>query len=189
MREVGHSDAEGVSALRRLHIGGHVRSEGWEVLDANAGPAVDHVGDARDLGRFEAATFAAVYASHVLEHFDYKDELSAVLREWHRVLEPGGTLYVSVPNLDVLASLFVLKEQLTIEERFMVMRMIFGGHVDKWDYHLAGLDADFLAYFLGDAGFVDLQKVATFGLFEDTSAMLFKGVPISLNVTARKPDG
>jgi predicted SAM-dependent methyltransferase len=176
-----------VSALRKLHIGGHVRTDGWEVLDANAGPAVDHLGDARDLGRFDAGTFAALYASHVLEHFDYKDEISAVLREWRRVLEPGGTLYVSVPDLDVLASLFVLKDKLGVEERFHVMRMMFGGHVDKYDYHLTGLDADFLAYFLTEAGFVDLRKVPAFGLFQDTSGMLFKGIPISLNVTARKP--
>jgi len=60
------------------------------VLDANPGPFVDHVGDAGDLSRFETGTFAAVYASHVLEHFDYKDGLVAALREWNRVLAPGG---------------------------------------------------------------------------------------------------
>jgi predicted SAM-dependent methyltransferase len=171
---------------RKLHIGGQVRADGWEILDANAGPLVDHVGDAGDLGRFEAGAFAAVYASHVLEHFDYKDALGAALREWHRVLAPGGTLYVSVPDLDVLASLFVLKDKLTIEERFHVMRMIFGGHVDRHDYHLVGLDADFLATFLAEAGFVNLRRVKAFGLFDDTSAMMWKGVPISLNVIAEK---
>jgi len=175
------------STSRKLHIGGHVRVSGWEVLDANPGAVVDHVGDAGDLGRFETGAFEAVYASHVLEHFDYKDALGAALREWHRVLSPGGQLYVSVPDLDVLASLFVLKEKLTVEERYLVMRMMFGGHIDRFDYHLVGLSVDFLATFLGEAGFVNLRKVRSFGLFEDTSAMLFKGVPISLNVVAEKP--
>jgi predicted SAM-dependent methyltransferase len=173
-------------ASRKLHVGGQVRSSGWEIIDVNPGAVVDHVGDARDLGRFESGTFEAVYASHVLEHFDYKDALEAALREWNRVLSPGGTLYVSVPDLDVLASLFVLKEKLTIEERYLVMRMMFGGHVDQFDYHLVGLSVDFLTTFLAEAGFVNLRKVTTFGLFQDTSAMLFKGIPISLNVMAEK---
>ena len=76
--------------------------------------------------------------------------------------------------------------KLTLEERYLVMRMIFGGHVDKFDYHQVGLSVDFLAAFLTEAAFVNLRRVASFGLFEDTSAMLFKGVPISLNVVAEK---
>lgn len=40
---------------------------------------------------------------------------------------------------------------------------------------------------LGDAGYANFQRVRTFGLFKDTSDMVFKGVPISLNVTAPKP--
>lgn len=67
------------------------------------------------------------------------------------------------------------------------MRMIFGGHIDRHDYHQVGLDADFLATFLTEAGFVNLRRVPSFGLFQDTSTMLWKGFPISLNVTAEKP--
>jgi predicted SAM-dependent methyltransferase len=171
---------------RQLHIGGRVRAEGWEIMDANAGPAVDHVGDAGDLGRFAAGTFSTVYASHVLEHFDYKDALAATIAEWHRVLTPGGTLYVSVPDLAILASLFVLRDKFTIDERYQIMRMIFGGHVDRYDYHQVGLDPEFLATFLQEAGFVDLRRVPTFGLFDDTSSMLWNGYPISLNVVAKK---
>jgi len=171
---------------RKLHIGGQVRTEGWEVLDANPRPTVDHLGDARDLKQFEEGAFDALYASHVLEHFDYKDELPATLREWRRVLAPGGTLFVSVPDMRVLASLFVLKDELTVQERYDVMRMIFGGHVDRYDYHLIGFDIDFLTIFLTEAGFQNPRRVPTFGLFEDTSAMSFKGVPISLNMICQK---
>ena len=173
--------------MRKLHIGGHVRADGWEILDANPGPVVDHVGDARDLSQFADETFAAVYASHVVEHLDYKDELVTTLREWRRVMAAGGTLYVSVPDLARLASLFVLRDQLDLQERFHVMRMMFGGHADRYDYHVVGLDQDFLATFLADAGFGNLKRVASFGLFNDTSEMLFKGIPISLNVIAEKP--
>ncbi len=171
---------------RRLHIGGWKGAEGWEVLDVNPGPAVDHVGDARDLRAFHDNTFAEIYASHVVEHFDYRNELLLVLKEWLRVLSPGGTLYVSVPDLDVLARLFLDRERLSFQDRFMVMRMIFGGHVDKHDYHLVGLNEEFLTDLLRAAGFTGMRKVADFGLFHDTSSMLFKDVAISVNVVCKK---
>lgn len=171
---------------RKLHIGGQVKAPGWEVFDANPGPIVDHVGNARDLKVFADNTFEALYASHVLEHFDYTGELGATLIEWRRVLAPGGTFYVSVPDLDVLARLF-LDRQLSVQDRFLVMMMIFGGHVDKYDYHLAGLNQDFMLQFLAFAGFVDVIRVARFDFFNDTSILELRGVPISLNLIARKP--
>lgn len=172
---------------RRLHIGGQVRKDGWEVLDANPGPVVDHVGNANDLSRFPDGTFAEIYASHVVEHLDYKDELVRTLKEWHRVLVPGGRLYVSVPDMDILSEMFLAKDQLSLEERFFVMRMMFGGHVDKYDYHVVGLNEEFLGEFLELAGFNNVTRVGDFGMFEDTSAMRFRGIAISVNLIAEKP--
>jgi predicted SAM-dependent methyltransferase len=173
--------------VRRLHIGGRIRTPGWEVLDAIPGPHVDHVGNAKDLRLFADGTFAEVYAAHVLEHFDYKDEIPPTLKEWHRVLEPGGLLHVSVPDLNVLARLFCDRQRLSPEDRFAVMRMIFGGHMDRYDYHLVGLYDELLVFFLGSAGFATVKPVADFGLFEDSSSFTVHGVKISLNVTAFKP--
>jgi predicted SAM-dependent methyltransferase len=172
---------------RRLHIGGREQRPGWEILDVNPGPHVDHLGNAVDLGRFADGTFVEVYASHVLEHFDYKEALVAALREWHRVLTPGGTLRLSVPDLDILAHLVLQRHVLDVNQRFQVMRMIFGGHVDGHDYHLVGLNQEFLAGFLAAAGFDQLQRVQRHGLFRDTSDMMVAGTPISLNLTASKP--
>jgi predicted SAM-dependent methyltransferase len=172
--------------MRKLHIGGQVRTPGWEVIDANPGPCVDHVGNAADLSRFATATFTDVYASHVLEHFDYKDDLASTLKEWRRVLITGGTLHVSVPDLDILARLFCERQQLSAQDRYMVMRMIFGGHLDKYDYHLVGLNEEFLVQYLTNAGFTNMRRVEELGLFDDTSTMTLRGVPISLNMTAVK---
>jgi FkbM family methyltransferase len=172
---------------RKLHIGGNQQSTDWEILNVVPGPYVDHLCDARDLSRFPNNTFTDIYASHVLEHFDYMNELEAVLKEWYRVLAPGGTLYISVPDIDVLAHLVTLKDQLTVEERFSVMRMIFGGHMDKYDYHAVGFNQDLLMLFLANAGFENIQNVHHFGFFNDASCLLFKGVPISLNMTTVKP--
>jgi predicted SAM-dependent methyltransferase len=173
--------------MRRLHIGGQVKLNGWEVIDANPGPHVDHVGNAGDLSRFETATFVEIYASHVLEHFDYKRELLPTLKEWHRVLIPGGMLHLSVPDLDILARIFADRQMLVnADERFTVMQMIFGGHDDPHDFHQVGLNEEFLAKFLKDAGFVKAARVPFFGICVDTSTIAVKNVPISLNMTALK---
>jgi len=172
---------------RRLHIGGVAAAPGWEVLNANAAPYVDHVGNANDLSRFTDGTFSDVYASHVLEHLDYAGELQATLVEWLRVLAPGGRLHVSVPDLDVLSDLMLLKDRLTVDQRFQVMRMMFGGHVDRYDYHQVGLNEDFLGLLLTGAGFVEVERVADLGFFNDTSRALFHGMPISLNMRAARP--
>lgn len=171
---------------RKLHIGGTSICQGWEVLNANPAPYVDHVCNANDLSQFESNTFTQIYASHVVEHFDYKEELQKTLGEWNRVLVPGGTVLISVPDLDILSSLLLKKDRLSIDERFFVMRMLFGGHVDKYDYHVVGLNQDFLASFLDSSGYVNIRRVQNFDLFADTSAMLFKGVSISLNMIAEK---
>jgi predicted SAM-dependent methyltransferase len=172
--------------VRKLHIGGNVAAPGWEIMNALPGPYVDHLGNANDLSRFSACSFNDIYASHVLEHFDYKGELLATLREWNRVLKPFGRLYVSVPDIDVLAKLLLAKDRLTTDERFHVMRMIFGGHVDAHDYHFVGLNEEFLQGYLEAASFGSIRKVENFDIFQDTSRMTFKDESISLNVVAKK---
>jgi predicted SAM-dependent methyltransferase len=171
--------------MRRLNIGGLRAAAGWEVLNIAPAPYVDHVGDARDLSRFPDGSFRTLYASHVLEHCDYQREIVTTLAEWRRVLVPGGALYVSVPDLNILAQLFIAKE-LTLEERFHVMRMMFGGHMDAHDYHVVGLDADLLGNYLRATGFDNIRRVDELGFFDDTSALRFRGVRISLNMIAEK---
>lgn len=171
---------------RKLHIGGKVRTEGWEVLNAIPDSYVDHVCNAVDLSQFGDGTFAEIYSSHVVEHFDYLNELTDTLKEWLRVLEPGGKLYISTPNLEALATLF-LRKDLTFEERFHVMRMIFGGHVSEYDYHAVGLDTEILASYLFTAGFVNIRRSHPFDMFPDNSDMKYKDVLVSLNMIAEKP--
>jgi SAM-dependent methyltransferase len=44
---------------------------------------------------FRAAAFDAVIAQHVIEHVA---DVDAALREWHRVLKPGGCIALATPN-------------------------------------------------------------------------------------------
>lgn len=171
---------------RRLHIGGTVAREGWEVLNAIPAEWVDHVGRAEDLSRFADGTFAEIYASHVLEHLGYQSALPAALAEWHRVLAPNGCLMVSVPDLDTLCELYSNRDALGPEQRFAIMRMMFGGQVDQYDFHCVGLNEELLSSYLSGAGFVEIRRVNDFGVFEDCSTLVFAGRPISLNLEARK---
>ena len=173
--------------LRKLHIGGHHASPGWQVFDARPAPHVDHVGNALDLSRFADNSFNELYASHVLEHFEYQNDLHTALNEWFRVLVPGGVLRLSVPDIDVLAHLLLQRQSLDVMQRFSVMRMMFGGQMHEHDHHRVGLNQDFMASYLARAGFTPLQRVPSHGLFDDTSETVLAGTPISLNMLAFKP--
>ena len=170
----------------RLHIGGREKHPDWRIVDVIPGEGVDYVRSCTDLAVFGDGTVAEIYASHVIEHLGYQRDLARALKEFHRVLEPGGRLRVSVPDLQTLCELF-LDPALDANARFHVMRMMFGGQTDEADFHHVGLTEEFLAEFMRRAGFVGIERVQNFGLFEDASALVFGGRPISLNVTAQKP--
>jgi predicted SAM-dependent methyltransferase len=173
--------AEGI----KLHIGGQQKRDGWAILDVLPGPMVDYVGNCNDLSFLADESCSEVYASHVLEHLGYNGELQKTLKGIHRVLKPGGRLRASVPDLETLCRIF-LHPSLDSAGRFHVMRMIFGGRTTDHDVHYVGLTLEFLGRFLHEAGFRDIRRVREFGLFNDTSTLLFANVPISLNVEARK---
>lgn len=147
----------------QLHIGGRERKSGWTILNVQAGPGVDILGNCTDLSKFDNGSCSAVYASHVLEHLGYDKDLHRALSEIHRVLESGGSLMLSVPDLDVLSRLFV-DARLLPQERFHVMRMMFGGRSDQYDVHLAGLNEMFMTGYLSQAWFRTARRVASFGL-------------------------
>ena len=172
---------------RRLHIGGKVHKHGWEIFNIVPGENVEHVGDARDLSRFNDNTFDELYASHVLEHFDYRSEVPAVLLEWKRVLKPDGRILISVPNLDVLCYVFTHPDVTTFDDKYQLMRVMFGGHMDEHDYHQTGFFPELLTWCLASAGFDNIAIVDTFGIFKDASEINCAGLPVSLNVCAYKP--
>ncbi len=64
------------------------------------------------------------YAIHVLEHF-YRWEAEDVLREWVRVLKPGGTLIIEVPCLDKVIHKFAqyIKHKQEINPQMTMWRL------------------------------------------------------------------
>lgn len=81
--------------MRSLEIGPGPRPIGADVsLDICRQFGANIIGDMRDLP-FKSQTFRHVYASNVLEH---APDTLGVLREWARVLKPGGILHIVVPH-------------------------------------------------------------------------------------------
>lgn len=84
--------------VRMLDIGpGIFRLAGFETVDVVGGRHITYVVDASGKLPFRDATFDLIHASHVLEHFPWYQS-AFVLTEWWRVLKPGGSLEVWVPD-------------------------------------------------------------------------------------------
>jgi SAM-dependent methyltransferase len=86
--------------MPKLEIGpGKKRQPGFTTVDVSKGADVDYVCNAS--GKvpmpFPDNHFEWVFASHILEHIPWY-ETEIALKEWVRVLKPGGTLEVRVPN-------------------------------------------------------------------------------------------
>lgn len=175
----------------KLHIGGRETKEGWKILDVERRPEVDFVGSCVDLGQFPDGSIAEIYASHVIEHLGFKGELQAALKEFHRVLKPGGKCLLSVPDFETLCRMFI-RPDLKLQQRFEIMQVVFGGQNTPHDFHRVGLSFALLGTFLKAAGFAEIRRVSNFGLFHDSSEVSFlhpalRAIPVSLNVEALKP--
>ncbi|WP_254566724.1 methyltransferase domain-containing protein [Oscillatoria sp. HE19RPO] len=171
----------------KLHIGGTEIKPDWKIVDIEDRPEVDFISDASNLSQFESDSVDVIYASHVLEHFHHSlnNELIDTLKEWHRVLKPGGKLLLSVPDLKALCWLY-LHPNMTPIERLHLMRILYGGQINQYDVHKVGFDAETLAFYLEEVGFKDYEPVSEFNLFNDCSSLRILDTLISLNVIATK---
>lgn len=73
-----------------------------------------------------------VYASHVLEHIHHS-RTNDTLREWVRVLRPGGRISVAVPDIEALLA---MREEPVMGAGFL-QAFAMGGAVDEHDHHRA----------------------------------------------------
>ena len=168
----------------KLHIGGESPKDGWKILNIQPKDGVDFIGTITDLSQFADESIEEIYASHVLEHVLQRD-VHKTLVGIQRILNKGGRLYISVPDLEILCHIF-LDPKAPKDVKTHAMRMMFGGQMDDFDIHYMGWNQEFLFDELQLAGFSEGKRVEVFGLFEDTSNYRPYGIPISLNVIAIK---
>lgn len=139
----------------KLHLGcGARRLDGFVNVDI-AGDAADVRADLRDLP-FGDASAEYIVSIHVIEHF-HQWEVGPLLREWRRVLRPGGTLHLECPNILLAARNFVAgMESGDMEAALRLGFMAFYGEwegANPYMTHRWGFWPESLAGALRDAGF------------------------------------
>lgn len=111
---------------------------------------VDVVGDARSVPLPDGCA-DYVYSQECLEHFPWRDT-RIVLAEWTRLLKPGGTLRVEVP--DFLAAIEQVAQNDSEHMDFAIQQIIFGGQENEFDFHYVGLTPRMLTKHMTELGLV-----------------------------------
>lgn len=140
----------------KLHLGcGPKHLDGYFHIDALDYAHVDHIGPVDDLGFIKDAQVEHIYACHLLEHFG-RTKHAKVLREWRRVLKPGGTLRIAVPDFEACAKLYVAGK---LDNGLETIRgLLMGGQKDEYDYHYVAFDKATLSRTLLDVGFSSVSE-------------------------------
>ena len=137
----------------KLHLGcGKRFIPGFVHIDAVDYPHVDHVATIDNLSFLQTDSVDLVYNCHVLEHFKRRD-VERVLREWLRVLKPGGILRVSVPDFASLCEVYQRERSLNL-----VIGALFGRQDYLYNIHYNVFDFASLSEQLQRAGFIDVAR-------------------------------
>jgi len=169
----------------KIIIGGEANIPTWKSMNANPELNPDYLSDLIELKGLVDSTVSVFYLSHVLEHIKLPN-LLPTLSKMHSKLIDGGTVYISVPDLDCLSKL-LSEASLDINQKIHVLRMIYGGQVNEFDYHYFGYNFEILEAFLKNSGFRNIRRVKNFDLFRDTSSFApYFSRPISLNIICHK---
>lgn len=181
----------------KLHLGCGKRDFGsdWEHVDAANFPHIKWH-DVTKL-RHEDNSVDLIYASHLIAYFD-REEIIDVLKEWKRVLKPGGVLRLATPDATVLFDYYIASFGAGLDD---ILGPLYGKMIINsmtTIYHKTVYNLNDLKLLLIAAGF---NKVRMYDhtktdhpntgnrsdRFDDCSAAYINGQLISLNVECNKP--
>jgi SAM-dependent methyltransferase len=142
-----------------------------DVAESRAGMRPDVLCDLHRLTPFENNLADEILSVHVVEHF-WRWEVVDVLREWIRVLKPGGQMILECPNLKAACEAFLADPALRAgpgPEGQRTMWVFYGDPswrdplmVHRWGYTPASLAA-----LMSEVGLVNIrQEPAQFKLRE-----------------------
>ena len=185
------------SIIMKLHLGcGKRFLPGYVHVDIESYDHVNFVAGIDNLEFIESESVTEIYSSHSFEYFD-RYQANEVLKEWRRVLTPGGAIFLTVPNFSALVEIYSMTGDLNA-----VIGPLFG----RWDnsgqilYHRTVWDLATLQLALESCGF---DQVETFNpieylagidlQYDDYSLAFFphmkrEGIRVSLAVKAIKPN-
>jgi SAM-dependent methyltransferase len=144
------------------------RGPDWQELRLDIDPGVepDIVDSIVGLKKVKSESVDAVWSSHNLEHV-YAHEVPVVLRAFHRVLRPGGTALITMPDLQSVAQ-YVARGKLeeTLYEvpsgPIAALDILYGWRRpiregNEFMAHKTGFTKGTLSRKLRDAGFEDVR--------------------------------
>lgn len=167
--------------MKRLNIGaGNVPLQGWYNIDKYYYPGSPETltdqrevekwkdtedsrwiyGDAIDLP-FSDEAFDEVMMVHVLEHLDMGQGSLAIMQAY-RVLKPGGTLEIELPDLLVACELMPTVHVTHTGDNqpwHRVMGLLYGGDDGEGQYHMCGYTKEYLKFKLEERGFKHIEEV------------------------------
>ncbi len=181
--------------VRGLHLGsGGLVIDGFLNIDGNPAAFCDVVGGVEKI-HLQTGSVGSIYTSHVFEHIP-RSRIPTVLAEWFRVLKPGGGLYICVPDVEILFRIYLdglnaYDQEAAVRDRVdLSCGVVFGGQVNRFDFHYYGYSYKTLKLFLENAGFTSVERFDRAAMKEfpviDASFASIDGVPVSLNLVALK---
>lgn len=181
----------------KLHLGcWHRNFPGFTNVDICDLPHIHYNSSIDKLPFIEDASVEYIYCSHALEYYD-RFQAIGVLKEWYRVLKPGGMLRVAVPDFDKLLLVYSQTKDLKSILGPLFGRMTIEGKSDNnFIYHKTVYNFNLLKDLLQDTGFLNIElydwKQTEHHMFDDHSQAYFphldkeNGLLISLNIQCEK---
>ena len=120
----------------KLHLGcGKRFIPGFVHVDIVNYDHIDYLTSIDRLDVFQDNSVELIYNCHVLEHF-HRSKVGKVLKEWYRVLKPGGILRTSVPDFEALCELYMNKKDLSLVIGPLIGRQnyLYNIHYNIFDY-------------------------------------------------------
>jgi hypothetical protein len=153
-----------------------------DVVASRAGKSPDVICDLHQLTPFEDNHADEILAVHVIEHF-WRWEVEDILREWIRVLKPGGRMVLECPNLAAACEAFLANPDAASRPDAAAQRTMWVFYGDpRWQdplmVHRWGYTPSSLAKLMEQCGLVNArQEPAEYKLRE----------PRDMRVVAEKP--
>lgn len=144
-----------------INIGcGSARLAEWVNLDAARAEGVDVVWDVTKGLPFQSASCSAIFGEHIIEHIA-KEEVEELLKDCHRVLQPGGVLRLSTPDAELYLRSYAGDREFLRREDFLEpaeapldrINIIMRAYGHRWLY-----DGETLTLALQRAGFSKIVR-------------------------------
>jgi len=135
-----------------LHLGcGSNQMPGAINIDVVESKATDLVMDLKEKLPYTDNTIDSIHAHHFIEHF-IPNEFLVMLKDWHRVLKPGGRIVLSLP--DVGTAMEEIAQGNTHPD---YMKCVYGDPNLPFHSHKWGWKRNTLQEFIAQINFKDIK--------------------------------